>query len=250
MVADLIVSITSIPERIELFLQHLDWLAAQTVRPRLTVIWLGEAEFPAERRRDLAARFPLPPDVELRYRPDRGPQTKLLYALSEFPDTAIITGDDDMIYPPFWVEELAAAYRAEPSCIHCFRAHMIARDPTGMPAPYADWAWLAPGVQGPSPLLYPTGTCGVLYPPGALDAEVFNLTAMQQLCPTNDDTWFKAMALLRGTPARKLRPISLEFPHIPGSEVRMLWSINAERNDAQLADVFRHYQLDRFLNKV
>ncbi|MFV9504938.1 MAG: hypothetical protein AB4911_10285 [Oscillochloridaceae bacterium umkhey_bin13] len=241
--APIILSITSIAERIELFLSHMDWLAAQTVRPQLTVIWLGEEQFPSARRAELAARYPLPFDVELRYRPDLGPQTKLLYALREFPADAIITGDDDIIYPPFWIEELAAAYAADPTLIHCARAHLIKPGSDGLPAPYAEWGWLAPGVQGPSQLLYPTGTCGVLYPPGALHPEVWNLELMRALCPTNDDTWFKAMALLQGTAARKLRPASLEFPHIPGSEVRMLWSVNEGRNDAQLAAVFGHYEL-------
>jgi hypothetical protein len=51
------------------------------------------------------------------------------------------------------------------------------------------------------------------------------------------------MALLRGTSAKKVRAESLEFPHIPGSEQRMLWTVNQGRNDAQLAAVFDHYSL-------
>ncbi len=241
--AEIVLSITSIPERIELFLSQLDWLAAQTRLPMTTVIWLGEEEFPATRRRELAARFKLPPGTQLRYRPDLGPQTKLLYALREFPDLAVVTADDDVRYPPFWFAGLAEAYQAAPAIIHCYRAHLMRVSATGMPAPYQEWDWLAPGVRGPSQLLFPTGTCGVLYPPDSLAPQIFELEHMRQLCPTADDVWFKAMALLRGTPAHKLYPDSLEFPHIPGSETRMLWTINAERNDAQIAAVFAHYGL-------
>ncbi|MEI7769553.1 MAG: hypothetical protein WCI67_06175 [Chloroflexales bacterium] len=239
-----ILSITSIPERAELFLPELaGWLARQTVRPQATVIWLGEEQFPPAARRALAARLPLPADVDVRYRPDLGPQTKLLYALREFAGLPVVTADDDVIYPPAWLEELYAAYRAAPGHIHCHRAHQIRLTAEGRLAPYGEWDWLAPGVRGPSPLLFPTGTSGALYPPGALDEQVFDLAAMRRLCPTADDIWFKAMALLRGTAAQKVRATSLELPHIPGSERRMLWTLNAGRNDGQLAAVFAHYGL-------
>lgn len=246
-VADVVLSITSIPERIELFMGALGWLERQRARPRVAVIWLGEEAFPEERRRELAARFPLPDGVEIRYRPDLGPQTKLLYALREFPGSAVVTADDDIVYPEFWLEELYRSYQAAPQHIHCWRAHRMVLTADGRLAPYDEWEWLAPGMQGPSMLLFPTGTCGTLYPPGALADEVFNLEAMRRLCPTNDDTWFKAMALLKGTAVQKVRPESLEFPHIPGSEIRMLWTVNVGRNDAQLAAVFEHYGLYRAL---
>lgn len=238
-----ILSITSIPERVELFLAALGWLERQSVRPQAAVIWLGEERFDQAARRALAERFRPPAGVELRYRPDLGPQTKLLYALREFADLPVVTADDDVIYPPLWLEELYESYRAAPEHIHCHRAHLIRLTPEGGLAPYHAWGWQSPGVRGPSQLLFPTGTCGVLYPPGALDAQVFDLAAMRRLCPTADDTWFKAMALLRGTAAQKVRATSLELPHIPGSERRMLWTINVDRNDDQLAAVFAHYGL-------
>jgi hypothetical protein len=245
---DVILSVTSIPERVELFLSNLGWLFAQTVRPRAAVIWLGEEGFPAPRRADLAGRFPLPPWIEVRYVPDLGPQTKLLYALRAYPELPIVTADDDVIYPPDWLEGLDAAYRAAPGYVHCYRAHGIRLTTEGRLAPYSAWDWESPGVRGPSQLLFPTGTCGTLYSPGALDERVFDLEAMRRLCPSNDDTWFKAMALLRGTPVRKVAPASRSFPHIPGSEVRMLWTVNAERNDTQLAAVFAAYGLADLLS--
>ena len=241
--AELILSITSIPERIELFLSQIAWVEHQIVQPRTTVIWLGEDSFSPTQRSELAQRFPLPPGVELRYRPDLGPQTKLLYALQEFPDLPIVTADDDTIYPPEWLALLANAHREAPQQIQCCRAHRIRLTDQGRLAPYRDWEWLAPGLRGPSPLLFPTGVSGVLYPPGSLSAEVFDHETMRRLCPTADDAWFKAMALLQGSSARKVHAESFTFPHIPGSECRMLWTINVERNDTQLAALFDYYQL-------
>jgi len=44
------------------------------------------------------------------------------------------------------------------------------------------------------------GTGGILYPPGCMDARVFDIATFRALCPTEDDVWFKAMSLLRDTP--------------------------------------------------
>jgi hypothetical protein len=241
--APILLSITSIPERIELLLAHFDWYRSQAVKPERAVIWLDETVFSAADGAALHQRYGLPAEVTVCVRPDLGPQTKLLHALREYGDRPIVTADDDIIYPADWFAGLAAAYTRAPQHIHAWRAHRIVIGDDGTPVPYAAWPWLAPGEQGPSVWLFPTGTGGVVYPPGALADEVHNLTAMRELCPTADDIWFKAMALLRGTAAQKIAPDSREFPHIAGSERRMLWTINRERNDSQLAAVFRRYGL-------
>jgi hypothetical protein len=241
--AAVMLSITSIPERIELLLAHFDWYRRQTVKPQRAVIWLDEAVFSAADCAALQQRFGLPAEVTLCRRADLGPQTKLLHALREYGELPIVTADDDIIYPADWFGGLAAAYRRAPQHIHAWRAHRVVIGEDGHPAPYATWRWLAPGEQGPSAWLFPTGTGGVLYPPGALADEVHDLATMRKLCPTADDIWFKAMALMRGTAAQKVAPESREFPHIAGSERRMLWTINRDRNDSQLAAVFGRYQL-------
>ncbi|MCB8962732.1 MAG: hypothetical protein H6651_20630 [Ardenticatenales bacterium] len=55
-------------------------------------------------------------------------------------------------------------------------------------------------------------------------------------------SWFKAMAL-QGTPVCKVAPDSRDYPLIPGTEVRMLWSQNESGNDRQIRAVFAHYAL-------
>lgn len=241
--ANVILSISSIPERVELFLAGLDWLANQTLQPKRTVIWLGGEFFSEEQRLELYKQFPLADGIEIRYRHDVGPQTKLLYALREFATYPIVTADDDVLYPPFWLEELYTSFQSAPQHIHCFRAHEIRISPDGHLLPYLDWNWLGRGTKGPSALLFPTGTCGVIYPVKSLSEHVFDQDVMRQLCPTNDDIWFKGMSLLNGTWVQKVREESLEFPLVPGSQTRVLWKTNFERNDAQLKGVFQYYGL-------
>lgn len=240
--ANVVLSMTSIPDRIELFLASLDWLTQQTVLPKATVIWLGIEHFAAARRRDLR-RFRLPPGVEIRYCRDVGPHTKLIYALREWRDTPIVTADDDVLYPPFWLAELYEAYRRAPGHIHCFRAHEMRLAADGRPIPYMEWGWGAPGLAGPSRLLFATGTSGVIYPPASLSSHVFDVDVMRALCPTADDIWFKAMSLLAATAVQKVRATSLDFPQIPGTDRRALWPVNFARNHIQLQQVFDYYEL-------
>lgn len=112
--------------------------------------------------------------------------------------SVIVTADDDMFYPKDWLKILYDSYQAEPQYIHCHRAHLMVKAPDGKLKKYRDWKLRSPGIQGPSPLLFPTGIGGVLYPPGFLHKEVFNEAVFMRICPTGDDIWLKAMSLLKG----------------------------------------------------
>lgn len=45
-----------------------------------------------------------------------------------------------------------------------------------------------------------TGGAGTLFPPHSLPNEVLNKEKNMELCPYADDVWFKAIAILNGTP--------------------------------------------------
>jgi hypothetical protein len=117
--------------------------------------------------------------------------------------------------------------------------------PTGELRPYQEWDFFSPGQTGPSLQLLPTGVGGVLYPPGVLPAEVFNEAVFQKLCPTADDIWFKAMALIAGIPTVKVSPTFREYPTVPGTQQQRLMSVNwaDNSNDRQIQAVFQHYGL-------
>lgn len=44
-----------------------------------------------------------------------------------------------------------------------------------------------------------TGVGGVLYPPNALDTSMLDANLFMKLAPTNDDIWFWAAAVSKGT---------------------------------------------------
>ena len=66
--------------------------------------------------------------------------------------------------------------------------------------PYKNWIW---GIKSkntkPSYTNFFTGVSGVLYPPKSLHKDIFNTELFKKICPSEDDMWFWAMAVLNDT---------------------------------------------------
>jgi hypothetical protein len=212
------------------------------VKPDRLVLWLDQKLEPLI---PAWLRWQTRRGLEIRLIHDVGPHTKIFYALKAFDGSRIVTADDDAWYPDFWLEELLTAHERAPDCITCHRAHRMVADEHGRFLPYKQWDWLSPMETGPSLWLFPTGVSGVLYPANALHPEVGNARVFQQLCPTADDVWLKAMSLLNHTPCQKVAPCSRDWPAVRGSQQRNLSEYNVELgwNDVQLRAVFNHYKL-------
>lgn len=237
----LIVSLTSIPERFKKLPICLESLLTQSLKPDRLILWLAVAptKVPASVYK-LTKR-----GLEIRHCQDIGPYKKLIYCLKEFPHSLIVTADDDIIYPKFWLKELFNAYRREPEYIHCYRAHYMERSSEGHLKPYRKWRFGANGITGPSLYLFPTGAGGVLYPPACFADEILNEKLFMHLCPTGDDIWYKAMSLKKGVLCKKIHPYQKEFIQIKGTQKHALWRENTvlNKNDQQIKAVFEHFNL-------
>lgn len=240
------VSLTTVPERIHTRTYlAISSLLNQSFAPDGVILWVSDAL----RNQPLPKNFDhlLAAGLRVEYCPDIGPHTKLIYALEKYPDSLIVTADDDNLYPSHWLGELYNSYQKAPEYIHCQRAHLMRLDADGKLMSYEDWDYLAPGVIGPSTRLFITGTSGVLYPPHCFPDEVFNQDVFRKICRTNDDIWFTAMALLNRVSRKKVSATSREYPVVTYSQERALIKINSSANDAQLAAVFSKYDLYRYL---
>ncbi len=243
----LIISLTTIPERIHKVYLCIETLLRQSTKPDYIILWLSETiskDIIPESLKRLKSR-----GLQIRFCRDIGPHTKLIYTLKENPQDIIITADDDVFYPRNWLEQLYEAYQKEPQYIHCHRGHLMTCKSNGKLRKYKDWDRFAPGIAGPSLLLFPTGCAGVLYPPGSLCREVFNDEIFMRICPTGDDIWFKAMSLLNGVACKKVAPFSKEFMIIKSTQVKALYKLNVmqKKNDEQIQATFEHYDLYRSL---
>jgi len=118
-VSKVVISLTTIPPRMDRIGPTLESLVAQTAPIDAVVLWIPQAY----RRREFGA-FDLPKvpaGVEIRRsETDHGPATKLLPSLKRFrgEDVRIIYCDDDRIYAPDWAAHLIAQSDAHPGmCI-------------------------------------------------------------------------------------------------------------------------------------
>ena len=193
------VGMTSYPPRIRSCWKAIESLLRQDTRGIPVVLVLATEEFPDHKipwrlrrqtRRGLSVLWT-----------DRNGKSfdKLIPLRREYPDSSIITVDDDKYYPPDLLRRLINASQENPGHIVGGRGWRITqrRDPNNRKFG-ANWKRALPGDAGRG--LHFPGAGGVLYPPGSLNPLVDDLDLALKLCPTTDDIWFWAAAHLNETP--------------------------------------------------
>ena len=191
----LIVSLTSFPERMHDIHYCLYSLLTQSLKPNKIILWLAESQFP-NHELDL-------PDTVLKLKnngltikwcEDLKSYKKLIPVLKEYPNSYIVTTDDDVYYPDFFLENIWNESQKHPNCIIASRARWIKLVNNEI-ADYWEWEMVEEG-GGPSYTILATGSGGILYPPDIFPNLVFNRDLYEKLCPSGDDLWFWAMAVL------------------------------------------------------
>ncbi len=240
---NVIISLTSFPLRIKTVDQVIRSLLAQTIRPWKIVLWLTHEEFP-DGDRDLPESL-LTLTQETNFEIDWGdnnyrPYNKLVHALKKYPDCAIVTVDDDVLYPPDLLKRLLHAWHDNPKAVNSLRAHVITSR-SGEVARYSEWIQDS-DVGGVSNNFFLTGVGGVLYPPNCFDSRVTDMGLAQLITPKNDDIWFWAMAILKGTSINAVAG-RIHLPLISGTQEDCLCNENlyGGENDQALERLFGHF---------
>ena len=189
-----IVSLSSHDNRIFDAYMAIESIMQGTVKPNRIILWLPDDKKVSSCYLDKQVKRGL----EIKYVKDLGPHTKLVPALREFPDDIIITIDDDIFYKPDMIETLLRSYHEDPSSILANRVAIITKDKKGNVESYLKWQHFNYSEKSSNRNVI-IGVEGCLYPPHSLSPEVFNEDAIRELCPTADDIWFTAMAMLNGT---------------------------------------------------
>lgn len=248
----IIVSLTTYGKRLYDVHLAIESIMEQTMKANRIILWLEN---------DLKD-FPLPKTLllqqerglEIRFCEDIRSYKKLIPTLELYPDDAIITIDDDLIYEFDLLENLIKPYLIDPQYIYCHRFHRMKFDDKNNLLPYKQWEWRCNDTQA---LIsnFPTTGGGTLFPPNSLDKEVLNKKVFMDICKYADDIWFKAMSLKKGTLSKKVfshNKYGDEFIVIPNNQDMGLYNINVNGeslNDKQLNDVFNKYKLfDLFIN--
>lgn len=146
--------------------------------------------------------------LEVRLSKNYGPHTKYypyVDTQDRF-DIPLVTADDDMLYPKYWLRALVDGYLQYPDNVNCFWGHVMTVDERGI-GPFQKWKQCE-SVE-PSFRHHAAGVTGVIYPPPLLAALKRGGTAFEGCCPTADDIWLHLQALRAGFKVRMI------VPHLP-----------------------------------
>ena len=238
---DIIVSLTSFPERISTLNKCIESLFMQTVLPQKVVLWLADSQFP-NKEKDLPQELLSLNEcgLEICWCNDIRSYKKLIPTLKQYPNNIIVTVDDDVIYSPNLIENLYESYLEMPHCVHAHRVTKMYMFENGIKwIPGGEYFYLTP-----NSLNKLVGVGGVLYPPHCFHKDIFNEDLFMKLAPTNDDQWFWCMANLNGYFVRSVPDKILKLSYIENTQKYGLTNINDKGLNlfiVQLRNLFDYY---------
>ena len=242
-----VISLTSYPKRIFSAVWSIDSLLKQKYDDYEVILWLSEEQFP-EKEKDLPSELLVFKKNEERFsirwvQGDLKPHKKYFYAITEYPTCPIIIVDDDVIYEENLVSKLMLSYRQFPDCISCIQANQMMFRRNGELRQYNRWIMNFRGLIGiPSYSLLPVGVGGVLYPPGSVPQEAFDIEAIMNNCLMADDIWLKIMTSYNGY-RTVLCSSKMEYTKITTTQDSALWkkNINLGGNDEAIKRILDYY---------
>lgn len=190
-----IVSLTTIPARIDKVWMTIESLLRQKEKPDKILLWLAEDEF-RETPIPKTLRMQEKRGLEIRYCNNLKSYKKFYYSMLEFPDDYVLTVDDDSIYSERMLREMLAVSNMYPNCIVCNRSHRIRSDKQGV-FEYLRWHSYDDRrniSDVPSYQNFFTGNGGVLFPVRLLDKSIFDHETFMKIAPTADDAWLNFAA--------------------------------------------------------
>lgn len=236
----LVVSLTSFPARIGDAWIPIETILRQDEPPDRVVLVLSDEEFP-DRKLPLKIRQQQRRGLEILWTPrNTRSYNKLLPTRLAYPDSTIITIDDDVIYVPWLVSGLTTCALEYPNAIIGYRGWELQPEGNGL-APYE--TWVPASLETPRDWAFLTGVGGVLYPPGVLPVELLtDIDLALKLCPTADDVWFWAVARTAGIPALCLGLTSFrELRRQKGTPALQSLNRGDGQNDVQLSRAIEHF---------
>ena len=203
-----IVSLTSFPVRIGKVWLTIESILHQKVKPDMLILWLYRGEFDETGTLPKSLERLKKRGLQIRFCNDNlMPHKKYYYTLLAYPKACLITIDDDVLYPPDFLDRMIRYNQLYPESICCTRARMI-RMVDNQIRPYNEW--VEPVTDSlPSYANLAIGAGGTLYPPDSLHTGVLDKEELIRLALETDDLWLKVMSLRNHT---KVATLSGTFP--------------------------------------
>jgi hypothetical protein len=193
----LIVSLTTIPGRVDCIQRTINSITEQTLKPDYIFLAL-----PERCRRQPRKSYCIPKDILklnkliiLREEYDYGPSMKLLPALKQIkdPEAKIVTVDDDHIYYKQFLETIAAFSEKYPECALGFNGWNVRPLIKRNRYEFID-------KQLPEPVQADVleGYRGVLYKKKFFTEDIFNYAGFPRIAYKVDDVWISAHLAMNG----------------------------------------------------
>ncbi len=168
---------------------------------------------------------------------------KLFFCYLENKDKVIITIDDDVFYPSWWLSSLIKKHIDYPESTIAFRSHFIKFNNDGSLKSYSEFIDNSEKDNKPFYTMIPTGVSGVLYPLGSLKGLEYDKEKFLSYSPSADDLWFKFVTLRNGFTTRSVTRKNIHFITIPDTQSFSLRQSNLDnnKNDIQLKSIIYIY---------
>ncbi|OBT19501.1 hypothetical protein A9263_15190 [Vibrio cyclitrophicus] len=190
----LIVSLTTYNKRIHDVNIVIESIGRQTVKPNQLILWLDINEFPNYDSIPLKLQKMMSRGLDVRFCENLRSYKKLVPTLEQFPDSHIITIDDDIIYPDDMLELLIRDHKNHPDCLIGMRAHRVTYDKKGNIKKYKHWKKNIIDSEASDEIFLTTGA-GTFFPYGVLSKELLNKKLFMEICPSADDIWVKVISM-------------------------------------------------------
>ncbi|SFC98485.1 hypothetical protein [Butyrivibrio sp. YAB3001] len=212
---EIIVSLTTFPARVGTVNETIKSLLLQSIKPDRVILWLAATQFPdSEKSLPIKLLSLKKYGLEIKWCEDIRSYKKLIPSLREFPNSIIVTADDDVYYSHNWLRTLYNAYLSDPNVLWAHRiTKFIIEDKKYKSIPEGNNLW-----NNPTFLHKLTGVGGCLYAPGMLYKDVTDANLFTNICPTNDDIWFWLMAVLNGTKTMAPSKKDNLIVYVPGTQ--------------------------------
>lgn len=237
-----IVSLTTIEARLGVVDLVIRSLMNQSVLPKKIILWVHESlkdSLPSKLSKLQGELF------EIRTTHLHSSHKKLIHTMGSFPETTVVTCDDDLMYRHNWLNLLYKESQGFVGVIIANQTRTIKKDVNGAYLPYVQWP-VNQAKKDDGFNVLPIGAEGVLYPPNCLDMKFDHESLFMELAPKADDLWFKSMSLLKGTSCKLAVNRSKNAIPIMGSQKSSLKHINIKKdfNTAQWKQLVRYFDLD------
>ena len=243
-----IVSLTTFPPRISqlhLMLKSILW---QTCPPEKIIVWLSEQEFPG-RLNDLPEELKrlMAKGIAFRFVSENfRSHKKYHYVFREYPDSKVITVDDDLIYPRNTVERLLSLSYQYPDTVCGNVIRKIHMDGNSFSV-YRKWTKVFTMPVNSSLQNVAIGCGGIYYPPHWYGEELFDWKIISEHCPSADDLWLKANELKRRvkvTGGGEFYPRPIELPQTQNNSLQKKNNGKTNLNDKQWKSLNELWKLD------